>query len=164
MWKDIVGTSNYEISEQGEVRNKTTKQILKYYLMLNGYCQVCIKYIDKDKFSKKYVHRLVAEHFLDNPLNKREVNHKDGNKENNNVNNLEWCTSSENQKHRHSIGITQTSNRKVGAFDKDGKEVFQFNSIVEAMRFFNKTSRVNLDNALQGKQKTAYGYVWKYLD
>ena len=49
-------------------------------------------------------------------------------------------------------------------FDKDGKLIQEFNSIVEAFTILNKPSRVNIDNALQGKQKTAYGYIWKYLD
>ena len=73
-------------------------------------------------------------------------------------------TSSENQRHRHSIGIKQTSNRHIGMFNSDNKLVKDFNSIIEAAAFFNKTSRVNIDNVLQGKQKSAYGYFWKYLD
>ena len=164
MWKDIINCSNYEVSNNGEVRNKTTKHILKNYIMPNGYCQVSIKMDGDSKFTKKYVHRLVAEIFLDNPENKREVNHKDGNKENNSLENLEWITSSDNQKHRHTIGINKTSNRKIGAFDKGGKQIYKFNSITEAFKALNKPSRVNIDSALQGKQKTAYGYVWKYLN
>ena len=164
MWIDIKNSSNYEVSDQGEVRNKTTKQVLKPYVMPNGYCQVSIKFDGDTKFKKVYVHRLVAEEFLDNSENKREVNHKNGNKEDNGVNNLEWVTSSENQKHRHTIGITKTSNRRVGMFTKDGELVQEFDSIVQAFKTLGKPSRVNIDNAIQGKQKTAYGYIWKYLD
>ena len=77
---------------------------------------------------------------------------------------LYYNTSSENQKHRHTIGITKTSNRRVGMFTKDGELVQEFDSIVQAFKTLGKPSRVNIDNAIQGKQKTAYGYIWKYLD
>lgn len=163
-WKTINGFSNYEISDQGEVRNKTTNYILKGRMSKSGYLQVSIKKDETNKFTNQYIHRLVALHFLNNDEQKREVNHKDGNKINNILDNLEWVTSSENQKHRHSIGIKTTSNRHIGMFDLDGNLIQEFNSIVEAFTILNKPSRVNIDNALQGKQKTAYGYIWKYLD
>ena len=163
-WKTITEASNYEVSTNGQVRNRTTKKILKGRLSKNGYLQVSIKIDATQKFCNRYIHRLVALHFIQNPNNKREVNHIDGNKENNTLSNLEWVTSSENQKHRHLIGNKKTSNRHIGMFNKKGEMVKDFNSILEAVAYFNKTSRVNIDNALQGKQYTAYGYVWKYLD
>ena len=163
-WKTITEASNYEVSTDGQVRNRTTKKILKGRLSKNGYLQVSIKIDETQKFCNRYIHRLVALHFIENPNNKREVNHIDGNKENNTLSNLEWVTSSENQKHRHLIGNKKTSNRHIGMFNKKGEMVKDFNSILEAVAYFNKTSRVNIDNALQGKQYTAYGYVWKYLD
>ena len=163
-WKTINGFSNYEISNQGEVRNKITNYILKGRLSRSGYLQVNIKRDEDGKFINQYIHRLVAIYFIDNPENKREVNHKDGNKINNTLDNLEWVTSSENQMHRHSIGINKTSNKKIGMFDKDNNLIQEFDSIVTAYKTLNKPSRVNIDNVLQGKQKTAYGYFWKYLD
>ena len=163
-WRTITEASNYEVSTNGQVRNRTTKKILKGRLSKNGYLQVSIKIDKTQKFCNRYIHRLVALHFIQNPSNKREVNHIDGNKENNTLSNLEWVTSSENQKHRHLIGNKKTSNRHIGMFNKKGEMVKDFNSILEAVAYFNKTSRVNIDNALQGKQYTAYGYVWKYLD
>lgn len=163
-WKTINGFNNYEISDEGEVRNRTTQYILKGRKSKNGYYQVSIKNDETGKFVNQYIHRLVAIHFLDNKENKREVNHKDGDKSNNKLDNLEWVTSSENQKHRHSIGITKTSNRKIGMFDLDNNLIESFDSIVEAFTKLQKPSRVNIDSALQGKQKTAYGYIWKYLD
>ena len=163
-WRSITEASNYEVSTNGQVRNRTTKKILKGRLSKNGYLQVSIKIDATQKFCNRYIHRLVALHFIQNPNNKREVNHIDGNKENNTLSNLEWVTSSENQKHRHLIGNKKTSNRHIGMFNKKGEMVKDFNSILEAVAYFNKTSRVNIDNALQGKQYTAYGYVWKYLD
>jgi hypothetical protein len=164
MWVGIENSSNYEVSTDGKVRNKTTKQILKEYIMPNGYCQITIKEDSQGRFIKRYIHRLVAEAFIQNPEYKREVNHKDGDKTNNNIENLEWVTSSENQKHRHSIGITKTSNRKIGMFTKEGLLIQNFDSVAEACRILKKSSRCNIDNALSGRQDTAYGFIWEYLD
>lgn len=99
-----------------------------------------------------------------NGQNKKEVNHKDGNKENNNIENLEWVTSSENQKHRHSIGIKTTSNKKVGKFTIDGKLIAEYNSIQEAANKENNGVRVSIDNVVHGKRKTLKGFIWKFLD
>lgn len=164
IWEKIQESTHYEISNFGRVRNSNTGLILKGRLSKNGYLQVSISLKSTGKFSNRYIHRLVAIYFLDNPENKREVNHKNGNKIDNNVDNLEWATSSENQLHRHNVlKKTATSQRKIGQFTKEGILVEKFPSIVSAARSFEK-SRVNIDNALQKKQKTAYGYFWRYLD
>lgn len=163
-WKTISGFSNYEISNTGKVRNKITKYILKGRVTKTGYYQVNIKNDDTNKFVNQYIHRLVALAFIKNPENKKQVNHIDGDKSNNNVENLEWVTASENQKHKYYVIGSKTSNRKIGMFDKDNNLIQTFNSIVEAYKTLNKPSRVNIDNVLHGKQKTAYGYIWKYLD
>lgn len=163
-WKSILEATNYEVSNFGNVRNKTTLQILKGRLSKSGYCQVSLKINDTNKFSNRYIHRLVAQYWINNPENKKEVNHKDGNKLNNNVANLEWVTSSENQKHRHSIGINKTSQRKIGKFTKEGELIAKYNSIKEAAEVENNGIRISIDNVLQGKRYTLKGFVWKYLD
>lgn len=163
MWKIINNADNYEISEDGQIRNALTKRILKGRLNKSGYLQVSIRFNNEATFKNQYIHRLVALHFLENPENKKEVNHKDGNKLNNCVNNLEWVTSSENQKHRHSIGITKTSNRKVGKFTKNNQLIAEYESIVSAAKAEGHP-RVSIDNVLQGKNYALKGYVWKYLD
>ena len=162
-WKEIMEASNYEISNLGRVRNKTTKKILKGRLSKSGYLQVSVKLNETQKFSNRYIHRLVAIYWIENPENKREVNHIDGDKENNVIENLEWVTSSENQKHRHKLGNNKTSQRKVGKFDKDGNLIAKYNSIVEAAAS-EGSPRVSIDNVLQGKRYTLKGFVWKYLD
>lgn len=163
-WKNIKEASNYEVSNLGNVRNKTTLKILKGRLSKSGYLQVSIKINETNKFSNRYIHRLVAQYWVENPKNKKEVNHKDGNKENNIFSNLEWVTSSENQKHRHSIGISKTSNRKIGKFTVDGELIAIYNSIQEAADKENNGVRVSIDNVVHGKRHTLKGFVWKFLD
>ena len=163
-WKTIENVTNYEVSDLGQIRNTKTNYILKGRLSKSGYLQVSLTDKETKKQKNYYIHRLVAIYFLENLDNKREVNHKDGNKLNNNVDNLEWVTPSENQKHRQKIlGKTKTSQRKIGKFNKNHVLIEEYSSIVDAAKSFGK-SRVNIDNALQGKQKTAYGFIWEYLD
>lgn len=100
IWKDIVGYENdYEISIIGQVRSKKKgKNItLKYQMATAGYYYV--KLLLSGKRKNAFIHRLMAIHFIENTLNKKEVNHIDGNKLNNQLNNLEWVTPSENQRH-----------------------------------------------------------------
>ena len=166
-WRNIEDSSNYEVSNEGIIRNKTTKKELKGRITKNGYLQVSLK-IDKDnKFSNRYVHRIVALAFLLNDdKEKNQVNHIDGDKTNNKVENLEWCTQEENQKHAWVNGFSINKGQKpVGAYDKENNLVMSFPSIENAAKYFGK-KRVNIDNALHHKknQYTAYGYVWKFLN
>jgi len=101
-WKDINGYKGlYKISNDGLVESVGygKKKILKTHLMTSGYEQLNL-YKNKD-YKKHSIHRLVAEHFVVNPMNKKEVNHKDGNKLNNHYTNLEWMTHAENFNHAY---------------------------------------------------------------
>ncbi len=96
VWKDIKGFEGlYQVSTQGQVKSR--RGILKPYINHKGYLKVCLSK-DGVKY-KKRVNRLVAEAFIENPLNLPQVNHKDRNKNNNAVSNLEWCTAKENRDH-----------------------------------------------------------------
>jgi hypothetical protein len=106
IWKDIKGFGDkYQISNYGRVKSfklgygKIMKEVPNRY----GYVTIKLVYFEqKKRFS---IHRLVATYFLENPLNKKFVNHIDGNKSNNNLSNLEWCTNSENMIHADKIGL-----------------------------------------------------------
>jgi hypothetical protein len=95
--------SRYKISSTGEVYSIKAKRLLKPRLNNRGY--LCVElWVNYQRKAAK-VHRLVAETFVENPNNFKEVNHKDGNKLNNSANNLEWCSRSQNVKHAYAIGL-----------------------------------------------------------
>lgn len=163
-WNTIEEASGYEVSTQGRVRNKKTGRILNPQASSgSGYKQVNIKVDSTKKFEKRYIHRLVAQSFLENPENKKEVNHIDGNKLNNMLSNLEWVSTSENQKKRHQLENTRTSNRAIGRFSLEGELLEAYNSIIEAAHCMN-VKRGAIDNALAKRTKTSCGYIWNFLD
>ena len=188
-WKDIIGYEGYyQISDYGNVRSLDRKihfnkgysikkgKILKPILNKKGYYKVCLSKEQKEK--RFFIHRLVAIHFINNPLQKEQVNHKDGNKKNNCVDNLEWCTNLENQRHAIEKGLIDNKqriqlaidmgikNRKpVAQYTKDGVFIKEYNSIKEASKATGINSR-NICNCLSPKQlksKSAGGYIWKYI-
>lgn len=101
VWREINNTDGrYEISERGELRAVKTKKIIKLHPNRDGYFQYTA-YTDGGRRPVLMIHRVVAEHFLTDWDNNLTVNHKDSNKQNNHINNLEMITVSENNKHRN---------------------------------------------------------------
>ncbi len=97
-WKSVNGFANYEISSCGRVRNATTEWILKHRARKDGYLDV---WLSKNGTPKQLlVHRLVAEAFFENPTEKRCVDHRDGDRTNNHIENLRYATHAENNRHR----------------------------------------------------------------
>lgn len=110
IWKDISGYEGYyQISNLGRLkriksgRGTTANGVVNGYLNNQGYRRMRLSINDISKCI--FAHRLVAEHFIPNPNNKKEVNHLNGNKDDNRVSNLEWATPSENMKHAFNTGI-----------------------------------------------------------
>ena len=144
MRKQINGYNNYYIYDNGDVLNISTNKILKGSIGENGY-----KYYRLSKDNNKtmfYAHRLVAEHFLENPNLLPIVNHKDGNKLNNQLSNLEWVSYSENTKHAHDNNlIKQVSKREYYKEDLENeqwKQIYDYNYSVSTY------GRVRNDNTL----------------
>lgn len=127
IFKDIEGTSEYyQISNFGRVKSIKRKWVLEDIILTtivskSGYCVVNMMNLGKLKVGK--IHRLVAQAFIPNPENKPEVNHKDGNKLNNHVSNLEWCTGKENMQHAYRTGLVTFSDeaRRLGRESTKGQ-------------------------------------------
>lgn len=141
--KQINGYTHYYISDNGVVYTNKRGFLEEIKTFINhGYKRIALW---KDGQSKKFrISRLVAIHFIDNPNNLPVVNHKDGDKLNNNVSNLEWCTISENTKHAFDKGLAvnakgsdDSQSIKIDMF-KDEKFIKSFGSISEASRKLNK--------------------------
>ena len=163
IWKDVKGYEGlYQVSNLGRVKSLNYRRSGKERLLSlahdkDGYLYVCFRKNGKQKLHK--VHRLVAQAFIPNPDNLPQVNHKDENKTNNNVKNLEWCTNEYN----HNYG---TRNERVGK--SLSKKIICittgeiFNSMREACRKYNIHTG-SMTECCQGKRKTAGGYKWEYF-
>lgn len=190
MWKTIEGTEGtYEVSNTGKVRSNNylghgKQQELSLAKDQKGYLRVRI-YKDGSRKTIK-VHREVAKAFIPNPENKAEVNHKDGNKENNHVDNLEWATPGENTAHAYGSGLKEKTRewcRQMGstvgraALAKEIEKrktpvtatrlsdgaVFEFTSQADAAE---KTGapQSNINRVLKGNRKSANGFAFKYKE
>ena len=109
MIKEVTGFPKYLIDTNGNIYNKRTMKKLKGRDNGKGYRAVCL-YNSEGKMINKYIHRLVAETFIDNPNNLSEVNHIDENKANNSVDNLEWC----DRKYNNNYGEKPRQNYLIG--------------------------------------------------
>lgn len=126
-WREIYidkGRTDYLISNTGVVYSKKSKKILKPQLSNCGYLRVEL-YINGCSY-KKSIHRLVAIAFIPNPLFKPQVNHKNGDKTNNNVSNLEWVTESENEKEAYRIGLKTSKLGEESHFCKTNKSTIKY--------------------------------------
>lgn len=187
IWKDIKGYEGlYQISSSGNVKsldryiiNKNgDKQFFpEKYLTQgfnNGYLKVTLSKNNKQKTFR--VHILVAKAFIPNPENKSEINHIDGNKSNNRIDNLEWNTRSENELHAYKNGLAKPSDKQKQAVAKYAKENYskkviqyslngifikEWNSMHDVWRELGIRPSY-ICRCCKGLRNQTYGYIWKY--
>ena len=155
---NIPGFDNYFITRDGRVFTRQGRE-KKPSLNYKGYLVVNLRQDGKQHMRK--VHRLVAMVYLPNPLNKPQVNHIDGNKWNNKVENLEWLTNKENHLHASRAGLLYTT--RVDMLTKDGEYLRTFDSLKSAEAFVGakRPNGTGICSVLRGATKTAYGYRWR---
>lgn len=150
--------------------NKPSR-LLKPHKDKKGYMRV---YLDKGDGKTRYIaiHRLVAIAFISNPKGKPQVNHKDGNKENNHISNLEWATNKENQIHAVKMGLNDHSKYKAGKPEREvlqidpitNEVIAQYPSVSSATTAIGYKSKSNIGACCRGIKKTVGGYKWAYTD
>lgn len=161
IWKQY--NDRYYVSNKGRVYDVISEKMKPiFYTKIGGYAYVNFN-IGNRKTKHKYVHRLVAELFVPNPCQYKEVNHIDEDKKNNFYNNLEWCSHIYNNNYGTKnirCSITKTK-RVVLQFSLDGKFVCKHFGTRAAAESING-NRGGISKCCLGKTQTAYGYIWKY--
>lgn len=151
--KKIKNYETYMVFEDGKIYNSKTNKYLKPRINNEGYANI---YLHKNGFGKNFkLHRIVAEAFIPNPKNLKEINHKDFNKLNNNVDNLEWCDRMYN--------VRYSKSKRVSQFTKDNKFIRNWDCLRDVERELG-ISHGSISHCCSGKLRTAGGYVWKYLE
>lgn len=158
-WKPVVGyEALYEVSNWGRVKSLKfgKERILKQGKdKKTGYLHVVLC---KNNIKKTFlVHRLVAEAFIPNPNNYKEVNHKDEDKTNNSVDNLEWCDRKYNQNYGT---IIERLSKPVLQYDLEENLIREWASAMECSR--NGYSNGHVSECCRGERKTHKGFIWKY--
>jgi hypothetical protein len=181
LWSPISELPYYQISNFGRVRS-----LDRYHQRDDNsirFCKGRVRKLNPDNHGyliiyiqgKTYkIHRLVAAAFIPNQRNCKQVNHIDGNKSNNQVSNLEWCTASENLKHAHKNGLKRPSAaslarlsnhhsaRKVFQFSLQGVLLKEWSSIIEAGISFGAKDGTLITAVCKKRQRTGYGFRWSY--
>lgn len=157
---DVNGFENYQVTDDGRVWSKKHKKWLKLFSNNVGYLQVYLSKNGKQKWFK--IHKLVAEAFIPNPNGYKEINHKDDNKENNVVENLEWCDRSHNMLWNGlSAKISEKLKKKVYQYTIDGNLIKIYESSKDAAKYgFNSSC---ISNCCYGRVLTHKGYKWSHV-
>jgi len=178
IWKDIEGYKGfYQVSSLGRIKSLAREKILYHGGIYNTKEEMLTLCLTKKGYLRTYlyqngkretfsVHRLVLKTFVDNPFSKPEVNHKNGKKDDNRLENLEWATSSENVKHsfkelgkKFPKGKDNKKSREIMQVSVDGFLLNVFSSRREAA-METKSSHGNISSCISGRRNKAGGYLW----
>lgn len=156
-WLSCKEIPTYEVSSEGRVRNSKTGRLMKTSVNSKGYPQVCLHSACKQY--TRPIHRLVADAFYDGDHTGLDVNHIDGNKTNNHISNLEWCTRQENLRHAYDTGLKPPLKRTRVRIIETGEI---FNSLTDCSKAING-DRCQIRRCLDGKEKTCRGYHFELV-
>lgn len=166
-WKDVKGYEGlYQVSTLGRVRsfythNGSGQRILHSQKRSHGYLGVTL--VKDGVPSCRNIHRLVAEAFIDNPCNYEQINHKDEDKTNNRVENLEWCTAKYNSNYGTGAQRSAESRKKLPQLKRKVLCV-ETGEVFDSLTSVKEFTRVNgVWRALNGRNKTCGGYHWRYV-
>ncbi len=170
IWKELEGFSKYKISNSGKIWSKHYNREMSLKPELQGYVRMELRN-DDGKPQMLLVHRLVALTFIPNLEKKLTVNHKNHNRADNRVENLEWATVTE--QNNHSRKASKEVTRLIGAravwrCSLDGKKIEYYETIQDAKEWVRKNTKYNkaapntISKVCQNKQKTTYGFKWVY--
>jgi hypothetical protein len=164
IWKSVSKkefSNCYKVSTKGNILNINSNKICSQHIR-NGYKAVNLYNPETKKKNTYNVHRLVTEAFINNPGNKPFVNHIDGNKENNNMENLEWVTAKENSAHAEKTGLHKPHSKAVNQYTIKGEYINTYSSIIEAAKETGANDR-KISAVCKGQRNTTGGFIWEYV-
>lgn len=159
MKKEYPFNKNYIVYDDGRIYSKRFKKFLTPKVNHDGYHRIQIWKDNKCKYIAW--HRIIAETFIPNPKNKPVINHIDGDKTNNYVSNLEWCTQSENIQHAFKTGLSKT--KPVDMLDMEGNYLMSFKSAIEAGEYINRHG-CGITKCCKGTQTHVNNFKWRYSE
>ena len=171
LWLPVEGFPNYEVSNWGNVRNRLTGKMLKQPISNTGYKRVYL-YDDQGSHPKS-VHRIEAEAFFDGCGEHLQVNHIDGNKQNNDLSNLEWCTASENMKHAFKTGLEKRGDYQTKRIKEAVNRRHRPIRCVENGKIYTDYVEASIDlgchksaiwHVMNGDQKQTKGFHFEWVD
>ena len=179
IWKDILEYEGlYQISNFGRVKGLTRaiikkngekmtlcEKLIKSHI-ISGYLSVMLSKVNEG-VKNLTVHRLIGIAFIPNPLNKSQINHIDGNKLNNSINNLEWVDAGENIRHAYDTGLHSSHTTPVIGINIKTNKKINFNLIADAVRYLRKNGypkawHGSIGMCCKGRRNHAYGHKWEY--